>query len=208
MVLSGNGRARRCRAFHRGSDSPTPPRECLGAPVAARESRRRAHPQPAERECEHARRRRIKPLLVVDRDQDRAGSGELAQHAQDCARKGLDVARALRQLAQEQGCTERVLLRIRERVEVVRKPLEQIAQPRERKHRLWLGGRRLENPEAAPPSASTASRQRVVFPIPGLPSRMQPTGPDATASSNSSGARARRSVQIASLRLVFPPAPG
>ena len=110
--------------------------------------------QPAEREREHARRRGIKPLLVVDRDQDRAGSGDVAQDPQDRTRKGLDVARALRQLTQEKGRSERVLLRIRERVEGrVRKPLEQIAQPRECKHRLWLRGRRFENPEAAPPSA-------------------------------------------------------
>ena len=91
--------------------------------------------KPTQREGEYACRCRIEPLLVIDRDQNRACGGKRSQHPEHCSRQGLHVAGAVREVAGKQSGPHRVGLRIRQRLEdAVGDPIEQIVQPREREH--------------------------------------------------------------------------
>ena len=108
--------------------------------------------QSPQRERQHARRRRVEPLDVVDRDHDRLALGEQLQRAANSHRKGAEVDRLVRLVLKEQGGLERATPRGCQSVPYVReRVLQKVAQPRIRHPELDLG--RPGGKDAEPPLA-------------------------------------------------------
>jgi hypothetical protein len=112
-----------------------------GAGAAGEQDPHRQVEQPRQRECQHPRRRRIEPLLVVDGHHHRLVRGEAAQQAEQSAAHRLGIrGRDLRRL-QVQRRAQRVPLRSRQVGQpLVRHAVEQIAQAGEGQRGVGLAG--------------------------------------------------------------------
>src|SRR6266581_3141169 len=105
--------------------------------------------QPSRGVHERARRRRIEPLHVVDRDHDGSYLGERPQHVQEGDADGVRVGRrALVVVVEYERATERTLLGLGQRSErVLECGVEHVAQTGERERGLAFGGSRSQHAE-------------------------------------------------------------
>ena len=124
--------------------------------------------------------RRIEPLDVVDRDQQRLTGSQGAQRVQEAERDRVGLGRRARRLGPQKGHLQRAQLRSRQADELLRlDPVEQVDQRRQTR-----AARRRRSPapraRAMPctRASSIPASQSVVLPIPGSPvSTNAPGGP-------------------------------
>ena len=125
--------------------------------------------QSPQRKGERARRRRIQPLHVVDRDEERLAVGEQLQRRADGHGKGAEVDRLLRVVPQEQGDLERAPPRCRQLGQHVgERVLEQVSQPGMGDSELDLGGPGGEDAQPALPRRLDTGEPERRLPDPGL----------------------------------------
>ena len=125
-------------------------------------SDRREHPrrsfEPAGCELEHAARRAVEPLRVVDRDDDRPVGRERCEHAGECRRDESCLGRLVRRLAQQRRGERALLHGWQGAARLVEALADEVRQRGVRKARLRLRRARTQHAVAAPRRVLDAAR--------------------------------------------------
>ena len=181
-------------------------RVAAGAPSEEQADRLGSQPPPRELECPSGGG--VEPLDVIDGDENRALARQAAEQPQerDPERPIVGGARARR--LEQQRDPQRLRLRARELADrVLRRPVQEVAEPGEVELRLGLGGPRLEHHAgraAAPPPRRPATawscRSR---PLPRASSAAGPADPCSTNAASSASSRSRPTTSDA-VRAAMP----
>ena len=146
-----------------------------------------------ERERERVHRRRVEPLRVVDRDEDRLDASELVQGRRGPRRQRAAIDPAVGRVLPQERCRQRAPLRRRQAVKrCVVDVREQVDEPANESDASTPAGRATSTRQPRSAARSTPACQTVVFPIPAGPRTASAAAPSAARVRNASIAPSSR----------------
>lgn len=186
--------------------SPPPAPPAGAAPGPCRQPGTGSHPHPpaatgpaadpagsAQGELHNPRAWVIEPLQVIDGNDYRSRPAQVAENRKESNAHRPLPGRAARRIGQQERDLQRPPLRRQPGEHPVQRPVQQIAERRERLSRLRFGRPARQNRVTVPTAKAAPALHTVVLPIPAAPSSTRPTGPPCTASRNAATAAISRS---------------